>query len=390
MPGEAELPPGWTAHKDPDTGFTYYFHAATGESRWEKPVAPPAGAAVPPSPPAGAPTQAQQLAAATIAATVAAHAGGAAGGVAAAAAGPAAASGAGATPAGGLQQQHKARGEGVRNLLGLGLPPRAGPMWENEAFVDVFLDGYNAHRRHGIAKGMAQAAVGVLVPALQAVADECAESSVLRDALDSDGRAALGGLAALVQDFYDICRGLPARTKSEQQCLELVHAIITRIKALAIGAAMMVPGGWAAAAAAEDFAFVFVVERVSTDKLTVGVCNTGPDGLGYHAIKADVSASANMLYRMSLLFEDVPDARLCDSAFWFLTARMHVWPGEGHNAQMLYEQLLPGLNQRTLAATQALNSEDALRTTAWRVPPQGGDASMVHCVLDACELYLFT
>ena len=58
MADAGDLPAGWTAHKDPDTNFTYYFHAATGESRWEKPQA--AGAHKPAAP-AGATTQAQQV-----------------------------------------------------------------------------------------------------------------------------------------------------------------------------------------------------------------------------------------------------------------------------------------------------------------------------------------
>jgi hypothetical protein len=33
--GAGDLPAGWTAHKDPDTNFTYYCHEATGVSRWE-------------------------------------------------------------------------------------------------------------------------------------------------------------------------------------------------------------------------------------------------------------------------------------------------------------------------------------------------------------------
>lgn len=41
---KAVLPAGWTAHKDPDTNLTYYYHATTGTSSWEFP-AEKAGAA---------------------------------------------------------------------------------------------------------------------------------------------------------------------------------------------------------------------------------------------------------------------------------------------------------------------------------------------------------
>jgi len=256
-------------------------------------------------------------------------------------------------------------------------------MWENEAFIDLFLDGYNQHTRHGIGKGVAKEAAVVLAPALQGASDEWAQSLAK---LGEQKKAAVEGLAHMVQDFHNLCRCLPSRSKSEQQCLEFVHGIVTRIKALHTGAHIMVPCGWADKT--EDFGYIFVIERVSTDKLMLAVCNSGPDGLGYHPIKADVMNTANMKYRMSLVFEDVPDARLCDSSFWFLVSRMQVWPGESHNAKMLYEMLLPGLNHRALAATQALNTDPNLPTTGWSVPPQGGDPSFIYCMLEACELVL--
>lgn len=379
MPGEVALPPGWTAHKDPDTGFTYYFHAATGESRWDPPVATPASRA--PAAPPGAPTQAQQRAAAAVAAAVAANSGtpdylgtsSADGGQA----------GTGATGKQGSLLQNKMKAEGVRVMLGLNVAPRAGPMWENEAFIDLFLDGYNPHRRHGIGKDFAKHATTILAPALHSAADEWGES--LKH-LGPQKHNSVALLSSIVQDFHDLCRCLPAKSKSEQQCLEFVHGVITRIKAMPAGGHIMVPGGWVDKT--EDFSLLFIVERVSTDKLTLAVCNSGPDGLGYHPIKADVMNAANMKYKMSLVFEDVPEARLCDSSFWFLASRMHVWQGEPHNAKMLYEMLLPGLNHRTLAATQALNAQAELPSTGWTVPPQGGDPSFIYCMMEACSLVL--
>jgi len=373
MSGETELPLGWTAHKDPDTAFTYYFHAATGESRWEKPA--PTSVAKPAAPP-GAPTQAQQRAAAAVS-------------VAASTALPAGATthssgGAAGAPAKQGQGLHsKLKSEGVRAMLGLNVAPRAGPMWENEAFIDLFLDGYNLYKRHSISKGFAKDAASVFAPALQAAHDEWEDS--LKQ-LGQQKKEAIESLTHVVQDFHDLCRCLPSRSKSEQQCLEFVHGIITRIKALPVGGHIMAPGGWADTT--EDFALIFIIERVTTDRLTLAVCNSGPDGLSYHPIKADLLNAANMKYKMSLVFEDVPDARLCDSTFWFLVSRMHVWPAETHNAKMLYEMLLPGLNQRTLAATQALNIEADLPSTGWSVPPQGGDPSFIYGMMEACELIL--
>ena len=36
---EMDMAPGWEEMQDPATGATYYWHAETGESSWDRPVA---------------------------------------------------------------------------------------------------------------------------------------------------------------------------------------------------------------------------------------------------------------------------------------------------------------------------------------------------------------
>ncbi len=38
LESRSALPPGWEAHVDDATGVTYYHHAATQQSRWDRPV----------------------------------------------------------------------------------------------------------------------------------------------------------------------------------------------------------------------------------------------------------------------------------------------------------------------------------------------------------------
>lgn len=45
-----DLPDGWSAHLDSDTNLYYFFHAATGQSQWNKPQPPSAIARPPPRP----------------------------------------------------------------------------------------------------------------------------------------------------------------------------------------------------------------------------------------------------------------------------------------------------------------------------------------------------
>ena len=44
------LPEGWTVHLDPDSGCEYFFHAATGQSTWERPKPPSTLPSPPPRP----------------------------------------------------------------------------------------------------------------------------------------------------------------------------------------------------------------------------------------------------------------------------------------------------------------------------------------------------
>jgi hypothetical protein len=96
-----------------------------------------------------------------------------------------------------------------------------------------------------------------------------------------------------------------------------------------------------------------------------------------------------MTYRLALVFEDVADTKLTDSSFWFAVGRMQVWPSEAHNAKQFYEVLLPHLNNRTLAATIAFNSEPGGPVSVpWAVPPQSGDPSAVHLLHEALRFVL--
>ena len=40
-PGTTHLQPGWTNHKDPSSGETYYVNQETGTTQWEKPTTSP-------------------------------------------------------------------------------------------------------------------------------------------------------------------------------------------------------------------------------------------------------------------------------------------------------------------------------------------------------------
>jgi hypothetical protein len=77
-------------------------------------------------------------------------------------------------------------------------------------------------------------------------------------------------------------------------------------------------------------------------------------------------------------------------ATWILSdaTATQVWPSEGHGADQVYAQLLPFLMGKPLGVAQAANSDGTVLTTPWRDPPQSGDHSCVHLIMQAAMLVL--
>ena len=136
------LPEGWTAHVDPESACEYYFHATTGQSSWERPK-PPSVLPSPPPRPAFVLNQtlskppAEEAAATKQDAPSTAH-----------------------TMVSTIKDMfhHKEQ-------LGL--------LWENRAFVDLFLDGWKEHERHSLNKGFLDSAIVLLEGAVENASAEC-------------------------------------------------------------------------------------------------------------------------------------------------------------------------------------------------------------------------
>jgi hypothetical protein len=65
-----------------------------------------------------------------------------------------------------------------------------------------------------------------------------------------------------------------------------------------------------------------------------------------------------------------------------------VWASDSHGAEALYERVLPFLIGKPLSVAQSGNADGTVLTTAWRAPPQAGDHSCVHLVMQAAMLLL--
>jgi hypothetical protein len=190
-------------------------------------------------------------------------------------------------------------------------------MWEDAAFIDLFLDGYQQHKRHTLTKGFAKEAISLLQSATLGAADDW-------KAWMGSGDKHMAVLSAhiAIKELGETAGVMPVGSKSEQQLLEFIEKVTSKVRTLAVGGVFLVPCGWLTGS--ESFSIIVVVQRTATDELCLAVCNTGPDGLQYHPIKCCVETSSNMLYRLAFALTGVPAHRLHDSAFWFMLLRMQV------------------------------------------------------------------
>jgi hypothetical protein len=285
------LPEGWTAHVDPESACEYYFHATTGQSTWEMPK-PPSVLPSPPPRPAFVlnqtlPKPSEESAAKS------------------------------STDQDVPSTAHtmvSTISEMFHQKESLGL------LWENRAFVDLFLDGWKEHERHSLNKGFLDSAIALLEGAVEAAGAECEKHL---NQIGHEKLASLKGLGHFISTLSGFAQSLPIKSQSEQQILEYVHGVTAALRNLSPGCFLAVPGGWVTSAD-DSFVLLLIVERIGAEEFSLAVCNTGPDGLSYHPLRADAEESCNMLYRMCLVFDHVPEARLADSSFWFMVARMQV------------------------------------------------------------------
>ena len=114
-------------------------------------------------------------------------------------------------------------------------------------------------------------------------------------------------------------------------------------------------------------AFALVVERTSVRGCTVAVCASGGDGLQYHPRATD----GDKVKAAPIVLRGVPLARLTEPAFTSLLQQLYLVPamlGSQPQSRILYEVLLPFLTNGKSVAHAAAQADDALYSTAQRVP----------------------
>jgi hypothetical protein len=124
-----------------------------------------------------------------------------------------------------------------------------------------------------------------------------------------------------------------------------------------------------------------------TECFSFSIVNSNAAGLeAYHPVQS--STTGELKYKLSIVVDNVPTDRLVDSAFWFFLLRMQTWTSSQHNAQVLYETLLPSLIAKPLSVVLQHNVDGSINNTPWRLLPCSGDVSLTHCLMEAVNLVL--
>ncbi len=221
-----------------------------------------------------------------------------------------------------------------------------------------------------------------------------------------------------LESTAELAAKIPMGTRNPILFEDFLRDIDLRLRRLAEGRMVLIPGGWVGEPrppASKDKekeketiaegkekeissnggVVLFALEKKSSDRnFRLGVVNTSKQcGLDYHkctyqGVPSEPGSPGQdppyIQHQFTLVFDDIVPERVLDSAFWFLLFRMHVFPSNSYTPRLLYEQLLPGLNSKPLAA----NRVGADPAVIWSASPLGGDQSMFQCAFEGFRYVL--
>lgn len=232
-------------------------------------------------------------------------------------------------------------------------------VWETAAFIGLFGDPYLRNTPYE-AGGSPQALIGTLeafaqvlhpqstfVPSVDGQRDPLA--FVLSSAQETFVQEQLLPQLQSCKDWTE--RGL--KVGDAKQLQTFLREWKATLHALAVGAPMLVPGGFISNIASHTI--LYVIERTDDATYSFTVCNKGPGADMYHpqsvgsssARASDTVASAcdKIRVQSSVQIRGIPAARFLDMAFWSLLFSLWVRkpPSEYHRVETLYDVLLPWL-----------------------------------------------
>ena len=137
--------------------------------------------------------------------------------------------------------------------------------------------------------------------------------------------------------------------------INFINALVNLIGHLPVNEQIILPGGWKNPE--QHHIMLYILRNVGEGKFTFTVCNTGLEGLEYHASRFD-ETSGRHLKNLALTVWDIPAARILDSSFWTVLFYMQIYSSRKHNAELLYTKLLSALNSRPLRSNLEMGPAD--------------------------------
>ncbi|CAM9225977.1 unnamed protein product, partial [Phaeothamnion confervicola] len=258
------------------------------------------------------------------------------------------------------------------------------PTWRFWAFVDLMADPFLRARSND------KPDVVSLTASLNFLQQVCARVASAAGTAPGGTTEALvrshGAGSALLRDAAVLAPRVPVATGDDDALLGLLTRWVPTVRALREQEMAAVPAGWVRPDGTGHLVLL-VVRRDpgAADAYSLSVVNPCGEGSEYHPCRAD-PVHGKVRRVAALLLRDVPGFRLRDSSWWALAFRplCHARPGNG--PALLYERLLPYLNQRALSANVPVgggggSSGDPV--LEFRTPPRGGDASGARTAWEA-------
>lgn len=211
---------------------------------------------------------------------------------------------------------------------------------------------------------------------------------------------------------------VPGASEDPQKLVDAISVITARVHSVTEGEMVIVPGGWLSKDKDDLQSVIYCVFK-RKGAFVFAVVSTNA-GLEYHPVRVQHNLNKNTehkapstQYQLALLFDNVNAAKLQDTAFWLFLLRMQVFPDDANTAKMLYEVILPFLNDTPLQATINVNCIVPLSTDTdaasiqracapqlpyatatdkeplWGPRAVGGDPSGALALMASCKLLMW-
>jgi hypothetical protein len=263
------------------------------------------------------------------------------------------------------------------------------PVWMQPFYLDFFADEYR--------KTIDDIKIQSGIPAIErfrhafhVIRTALAKVPVEDETLDGM-KEILVHVLGIFREANIMCDSFPVHSNDPQRFQAFLSSFMQRLKNLHERETLLVPTTWYDVDSLEYGVLLVVTKQrdESDSNYSIAIINTGGDqcGLNFHPFRADPE-DGSILRNLAFEFIDIQNARVFNTAFWFLLFRSSIMtstvkPG----ARFYYDKIFPFLtgmpllcaHQNGILANNIVNDYSRV--------PLGGDTSFILCALE-CLRYL--